>query len=372
MQQTPDSETNKDDILSEIDVVLNAIPNEYCIFEVEPVTSNNDNYFVTTNRDIKEGEKIYICNPVAIFNYKKDYNLYGLITPILSKSFYYHAKKKSESEYTELMQMMESLYPRNKPLFKESFSESELDYTLNVIANKMGKCAFLFKKGHILYGNMSNCFNHSCLPNCNRYFDGYEMTIEAIRDIKAGEELTIPYLSCVYDDKERRKTTLELNLGFDCNCIACLPGSNRYPSELLWPNQADFCLHCGIPKKEVECDTCNASYCSVSCLETNSKLIHKKICKPGRMIPEKQYQEKVDNSVKHNLNELNKLRKEMEELTTKVSTTDLPTNNLDTFDILINEGECTVNLVDKPLSKEELAELNKKQPQDLMIDETTE
>lgn len=41
--------------------------------------------------------------------------------------------------------------------------------------------------------HFANYFNHSCNPNCYYYFCGREIKIKALRDIKEGEELTIPY-----------------------------------------------------------------------------------------------------------------------------------------------------------------------------------
>jgi hypothetical protein len=41
--------------------------------------------------------------------------------------------------------------------------------------------------------HFANYFNHSCNPNCFYYFCGREIRIKTLRDIKAGEELTIPY-----------------------------------------------------------------------------------------------------------------------------------------------------------------------------------
>lgn len=65
--------------------------------------------------------------------------------------------------------------------------------------------------------------NHSCRPNCHNSWDettdtGRE-TIHAIRDILAGEELTISY------DKggpsEIRQAALKAAFGFDCTCDLC-------------------------------------------------------------------------------------------------------------------------------------------------------
>ncbi|KAK7965861.1 uncharacterized protein PG986_000138 [Apiospora aurea] len=76
--------------------------------------------------------------------------------------------------------------------------------------------------------------NHSCRPNCHNSWneaieDGRE-TIHAIRDIFAGEELTIPY------DKggpsEVRQAELKAAFGFDCKCDLCtLPAAELQASD---------------------------------------------------------------------------------------------------------------------------------------------
>jgi len=42
-------------------------------------------------------------------------------------------------------------------------------------------------------GNISKYINHSCAPNCEARFEGDHVWIHAIRDIKAGEELSYDY-----------------------------------------------------------------------------------------------------------------------------------------------------------------------------------
>lgn len=71
--------------------------------------------------------------------------------------------------------------------------------------------------------------NHSCLPNSHNSWNGDagHETIHAIRPIKAGEEITIPY-----DHGGRsadRQLFLRQSFGFDCKCTACalLPAELR-------------------------------------------------------------------------------------------------------------------------------------------------
>lgn len=63
--------------------------------------------------------------------------------------------------------------------------------------------------------------NHSCLPNSHNNWD-YEAeheTIHAIRPIKAGEEITIPYDHG--GPSAERQTFLKDAFGFDCKCNTC-------------------------------------------------------------------------------------------------------------------------------------------------------
>eukprot|EP01125_Pyxidicula_operculata_P001944 TRINITY_DN1189_c0_g1_i2.p1 TRINITY_DN1189_c0_g1~~TRINITY_DN1189_c0_g1_i2.p1 ORF type:complete len:320 (-),score=48.44 TRINITY_DN1189_c0_g1_i2:38-997(-) len=62
--------------------------------------------------------------------------------------------------------------------------------------------------------------NHSCSPNCVVIFDGPSATIKAIRDIKSGEEICIPYIETITSTSNRRK---ELNsyFKFFCECDKC-------------------------------------------------------------------------------------------------------------------------------------------------------
>ena len=64
-------------------------------------------------------------------------------------------------------------------------------------------------------GNASRFINHSCAPNCEASIDGREIWIEALRDIRAGEEL-------VYDYGYERDVdeTPEVEALYACRCGA--------------------------------------------------------------------------------------------------------------------------------------------------------
>ena len=46
------------------------------------------------------------------------------------------------------------------------------------------------------YGNDAKFINHSCDPNCEAVQEGSKIFIDAIRDIKKGQELTFDYALC--------------------------------------------------------------------------------------------------------------------------------------------------------------------------------
>jgi hypothetical protein len=68
---------------------------------------------------------------------------------------------------------------------------------------------------------LASRFNHSCIPNVhNAYNPIIRMeTFHSIRDIEAGEELTISYLSGI-SVRDERQAQLK-SWGFQCSCPAC-------------------------------------------------------------------------------------------------------------------------------------------------------
>uniref|UniRef100_A0A7J8BA72 [histone H3]-lysine(4) N-trimethyltransferase n=1 Tax=Rousettus aegyptiacus TaxID=9407 RepID=A0A7J8BA72_ROUAE len=70
-----------------------------------------------------------------------------------------------------------------------------------------------------LYPSVS-LLNHSCDPNCSIVFNGPHLLLRAVRDIEAGEELTICYLDVLMTSEERRKQ-LRDQYCFECDCSRC-------------------------------------------------------------------------------------------------------------------------------------------------------
>ncbi|GAB5583340.1 histone-lysine N-methyltransferase SMYD3 isoform X3 [Prionailurus iriomotensis] len=89
-----------------------------------------------------------------------------------------------------------------------------------VICNSFTVCnAEMQEVGVGLYPSMS-LLNHSCDPNCSIVFNGPHLLLRAVRDIEAGEELTICYLDMLMTSEERRKQ-LRDQYCFECDCIRC-------------------------------------------------------------------------------------------------------------------------------------------------------
>ena len=75
--------------------------------------------------------------------------------------------------------------------------------------------------------------NHSCLPNAQNTWheDRRQLTIYAIRPIKLGDEITIPYHEG--GPKAERQADLQNNFGFTCTCELCsLPLINQSESDV--------------------------------------------------------------------------------------------------------------------------------------------
>jgi len=64
--------------------------------------------------------------------------------------------------------------------------------------------------------------NHSCLPNSFHYWNEKlgQHVVHVIKDVSAGEELTIAYVQPV-QARTARRGQLRAKYGFDCGCAAC-------------------------------------------------------------------------------------------------------------------------------------------------------
>lgn len=75
-------------------------------------------------------------------------------------------------------------------------------------------------------------FNHSCWPNIVKWYEGNVMCFRALRNISAGEELNISYIStdlCT----EIRQLQLKKHYFFDCVCPRCAANSRELDEQFI-------------------------------------------------------------------------------------------------------------------------------------------
>lgn len=66
-----------------------------------------------------------------------------------------------------------------------------------------------------------SAFNHSCLPSAEFYNEGTSLRVRSVRDISAGEEVTISYVPVTETLWDRRQA-LWRQYKFDCECDRCI------------------------------------------------------------------------------------------------------------------------------------------------------
>ncbi|KAI8816967.1 uncharacterized protein EV422DRAFT_488141, partial [Fimicolochytrium jonesii] len=104
---------------------------------------------------------------------------------------------------------------------KIAFSDGELALFLHRFHCNNASIADteLFPIGEGTYP-LGSLLNHSCNPNCTVVFRGRTQVIRAIRDIEAGEELTITYVDAMLKPDDRRIALME-KYRFTCVCDRC-------------------------------------------------------------------------------------------------------------------------------------------------------
>ncbi|KAL6075448.1 putative peptidoglycan-linked protein [Balamuthia mandrillaris] len=107
--------------------------------------------------------------------------------------------------------------------------------------------------GHVVF-NCSAMFNHSCLPNLVRKFDGDILTLRALLPIKEGEEATLTYVP-IYDSMEERQDNLYREYHFECSCMRCtfINNSRKKEHSNVMEDFVESWIRCTNPKK-IECD----------------------------------------------------------------------------------------------------------------------
>ncbi|KAG5489114.1 hypothetical protein JIQ42_00737 [Leishmania sp. Namibia] len=96
----------------------------------------------------------------------------------------------------------------------EVFQTSSVKDVSNLLCNSRGQG--IYRVGCL--------FNHSCEPNLNAQYSAVNdetLTVVALRDVKAGEELTIRYIDASFPLAVRQQQLLEHYL-FECRCTRCV------------------------------------------------------------------------------------------------------------------------------------------------------
>ena len=154
-------------------------------------------------------------------------------TRVISEPALLEVRREANSNAKDIVQVFEQLTSSQQELFLElhgyachSFqraAEREMQQDWQDISGLHRKVLSIYAAN--AFGNvflLGSRINHSCLPNVNFAYNSKlkEETFHAIRDIMAGEELTITYINGTNRTKDQRK--VELNKwGFSCSCPAC-------------------------------------------------------------------------------------------------------------------------------------------------------
>ncbi|EKX46879.1 hypothetical protein GUITHDRAFT_137874 [Guillardia theta CCMP2712] len=120
---------------------------------------------------------------------------------------------RSYDERLEDVEVLQGLGDRIRQL-DPSLSRERVE-KLRLVLSRCKMCAFETGLHHL-----SAFFDHSCSPNCE--VRGEEnIEVYSIRDVAAGEELTIAYSLSLDYPVEMRRIFLQTNFGFRCECPRC-------------------------------------------------------------------------------------------------------------------------------------------------------
>ncbi|XP_074523305.1 histone-lysine N-methyltransferase SMYD3 [Halichoeres trimaculatus] len=133
-------------------------------------------------------------------------------------------KKHGLSQLASMLELY--LQPEMPHLAQEMVSAlpPSCQESLSLIAKVTCNC-FTISDGELqevgvgLYPSLS-LLNHDCRPNCVMVFEGTNLKLRAVRDIDAGEELTISYIETLMVTEDRQKQ-LEEQYHFICHCQRC-------------------------------------------------------------------------------------------------------------------------------------------------------
>ncbi|KAF8340702.1 uncharacterized protein EI90DRAFT_3036532 [Cantharellus anzutake] len=93
--------------------------------------------------------------------------------------------------------------------------------------------------GHGVFPRASRYFNHSCSPSAVQVYTfdeaGPIMHIKALKNLSAGEEITVTYIDPAHPYDVRKKA-LDSTYGFECHCRKCQSDKELLPSISVPPS----------------------------------------------------------------------------------------------------------------------------------------
>lgn len=236
-------------------------------FTIKPIVTDSPYLGAFSNSDVSSWTEILECKPFITFEWTgcTEDRIYFQCywTAQLIKRLIELTEKQRQTVWTKLT----LLSPRTE--------EPDDDRLFKWIANKLNQCSFSSENIYELYFSLS-FINHSCWPNCVQIFDHGVLHLYSVRDIKAGEELTICYILDNGMTNVERRNALGRIYNFDCTCPACIKSDELTP--LYWIIKDLMLCHVCKQKAEYRCNKCKIlRYCSSECQKKDWKS-HKTTC----------------------------------------------------------------------------------------------
>lgn len=245
----------------------------YSAWQIEKVDNarvtviNPDNWGLFATSDIGAGAIVGPCTPISWA--KKAATLDSGTAMLLWENDWLKGMKQNKRGHLDVLADICDLCPRlldfrERPPaefrshLRKKFTQNAFEYVDNVL---------------VLYKTLSYA-NHSCWPNMQfsvpaaGSHDALRANqagwFTALRNIRAGEEITINYKEDIVDLVERRKILYRV-YGFHCACTVC---------------KEQFCPSCGKTfEQRMRCGGCkNTYYCSRECQKSHWKN-HRTSCK---------------------------------------------------------------------------------------------
>lgn len=202
-----------------------------------------------------------------------------------------YAQKAESKESQPRLHKMLHLYPRTMEDWKDVCSKCEFASDVVKSDANMGRILFKIILNAFIEDNSINLFhtisffNHSCVNNCGCIgLTGTKATVAAVKDIAAGEELTINrlHLAIIVKDIRERRDFLNTRYFFTCACDACEGKTNitatnhhlnLWKESLIWYQELrNSCCHCNKAHPTLVCPRCKiVRYCSNECYTANAE-----------------------------------------------------------------------------------------------------